>query len=240
MARIFLKADWKKLIMVNYKVQPEILQKYLPAHTELDLWNGECYVSLVGFMFMNTRVKGIKIPGHVHFEEVNLRFYVKQKDKNNEWRRGVVFIKEIVPRLLIAKVANLVYHENYRCFTMRHIWSKFEGVSQYVSYDWRLGRKWNKLSVNAAIEPMPVGEGTEEEFIMEHYWGFTKVGKSKTIEYKVEHDRWNCYQIMDYAVDVNFGKLYGSDFAFLSQIKPSTVFLCQGSEVIVRNGELVK
>ena len=85
----FLKAEWRKLILANYKVEPELLKPYLPYGTELDLWQDSCYLSLVGFMFVNTKIKGVKIPFHVNFEEVNLRFYVKRYD-NGEWKRGVV------------------------------------------------------------------------------------------------------------------------------------------------------
>ena len=97
----FLKAEWKKLIMVNYCIDQELLRDYIPKGTELDLWNGNCYLSLVGFMFINTRVLGLKIPKHTHFEEVNLRFYVKYKD-GKTWKRGVVFIKELVPKKAIT------------------------------------------------------------------------------------------------------------------------------------------
>ena len=91
----FLNAEWRKLILANYEIDPNILKKYIPAHTELDIWNGRCYVSLVGFMFVNTKMLGMKIPFHINFEEVNLRFYVKHKSKG-EYKRGVVFIKEII------------------------------------------------------------------------------------------------------------------------------------------------
>ena len=91
----FLKAEWRKLVMANYTVPEELLLPYLPAKTVLDTWNGQYYVSLVGFMFVNTRMLGVKVPFHVDFEEVNLRFYVKYND-NGTWKRGVVFIKEIV------------------------------------------------------------------------------------------------------------------------------------------------
>ncbi len=107
MAKTFLKAEWRKLVMANYAVDPALLMNYLPNKTELDFWNGTCYVSLVGFMFQNTKVMGIKIPFHVDFEEVNLRFYVRYKDAG-EWKRGVVFIKEIVPKPMLKIVANTI------------------------------------------------------------------------------------------------------------------------------------
>src|SRR5688500_11199158 len=112
MSKIFLEAEWRKLAMANYAVDKNLLTKYLPYKTEIDCWDNTCYVSLVGFMFLNTRVKGFKIPFHINFEEVNLRFYIRYKHKN-EWRRGVVFIKEIVPKHALTLVANTVYGENY-------------------------------------------------------------------------------------------------------------------------------
>src|SRR5688500_2284903 len=112
MKKVFLEAEWRKLAMANYCVDKKILAKYLPYDTEIDIWEDKCYVSLVGFMFLNTKLKGIKIPFHSNFEEVNLRFYVRHKC-TGEWKRGVVFIKEIVPLPTLTFVANTIYKENY-------------------------------------------------------------------------------------------------------------------------------
>ena len=100
----FLTAQWRDLLMVNYEVDPSLLADRVPLGTTLDLFEGKCFVSLVGFMFLDTRVMDFLIPFHVNFEEVNLRFYVKRETRT-EIRRGVVFIKEIVPRGAIAWVA---------------------------------------------------------------------------------------------------------------------------------------
>lgn len=135
MANTFLKAEWRKLLMANYIVDPKLLLPYLPNKTELDLWNGSCYVSLVGFMFLNTRIKSIKVPFHTNFEEVNLRFYVRYKD-NYEWKRGTVFIKEIVPKPALTFVANLVYKEHYETLPMAHCW-KTEGDILTTEYSWK-------------------------------------------------------------------------------------------------------
>src|SRR5689334_4258640 len=137
----FLSAEWRKLIMANYEADPSILNKYLPARTELDEWQGKHYLSLVGFMFLNVKVKGIKIPFHVNFPEVNLRMYVRYKEKN-EWRRGVVFINEFVPKPAITFVANTLFHERYVTFPMKHKWEMDDKLS--ISYQWRKD-KWYKL-----------------------------------------------------------------------------------------------
>ena len=178
----FLKAEWRKLALANYAVEAKTLLPYLPAKTELDPWNGIHYVSLVGFMFKNVRVLGLKIPFHIDFEEVNLRFYVRYKAPDGTWQRGVVFIKEIVPRSAITFVANTLYKEHYETQSMRHLWQKNE-ASQTIQYDWKHKEQWQSFQVKAAkiAEEMPLG--SEEEFITEHYWGFTKISAEKTYAY---------------------------------------------------------
>ena len=135
----FLKAEWRKLIMINYEVSPEILQKYVPKGTELDFFEGKCYVSVVGFMFLNTKLLGMKIPFHSNFEEVNLRFYVK-REVDGEIKRGVVFVKEIVPKPALTFVANTVYKENYETLPMKHSWNILED-SLTVDYQWKMKGK---------------------------------------------------------------------------------------------------
>ncbi len=177
MSRTFLQAEWRKLAMANYSVDPQILDKYLPYRTEIDLWNGACYVSLVGFMFKNTKVLGLKIPFHVNFEEVNLRFYVRYKD-DGAWKRGVVFIKEIVPKPALTLVANTLYREHYETMPMRHSWETAEH-SLTVEYQWKKAR-WNSLKVIADDRSSLIRENSEEEFITEHYWGSTRISNDKT------------------------------------------------------------
>ena len=106
----FLTAEWRYLAMLNYRVSPSLLYPLVPPGTELDLWNGTAYISVVGFKFQHTRVLGVPIPFHVNFEEVNLRFYVR-RETNGAVRRGVTFIRELVPRAAIAGVAKLAYNE---------------------------------------------------------------------------------------------------------------------------------
>src|SRR5689334_1623748 len=135
MPQKFLTASWQKLVMANYIVDPLLLQPYIPAATELDSWEGKNFVSLVGFMFRNTKVMGIKIPFHVDFPEVNLRFYVRFKD-SGQWKRGVVFIKEIVPKPAITMIANSLYGEKYATMSMR----SFEEINEKqlcVGYHWK-------------------------------------------------------------------------------------------------------
>lgn len=237
MAKTFLEAEWRKLIMVNYSVNQEILRPYLPYQTEIDLWKGTCYVSLVGFMFLKTSVKGFKIPFHTNFEEVNLRFYVKHL-LHSEWKRGVVFIKEIVPKPALAFVANTVYNENYETMSMDHSWS-CDKDTMNVEYRWKK-KKWNSIRVSAHNTLSDIMEGSEEEFITEHYWGYTKVTHKITSEYEVEHPRWKVHNVKEYHVDVDFRNVYGSEFDFLKNEIPQSVFLAEGSEIKVKEGKRIR
>lgn len=234
---VFLEADWRKLAIANYAIEPSLLTPYIPAQTKLDFWKGQCFVSLVGFMFMNTRVKGFRIPYHVNFEEVNLRFYVQYINPKNELRRGVVFIREFVPRRALTFVANTLYGEHYRTLPMNHTW-KNTSAFQEVEYRWNY-KQWSSLKVIAGSTKSEIGIGSEEEFITEHYWGYTKLGASKTSEYAVEHPRWEVYPVDHYEIDADFENLYGREFAFLNKQKPQSVFLAEGSEIVVRKGSVL-
>jgi uncharacterized protein len=229
----FLKAQWKNLAIFNYEVNSTLLKNYLPHGTEIDLWKDKCYVSLVGFMFQNTTILGCHIPFHINFEEVNLRFYVKSKSRN-ELRRGVVFIKEIVPRRAIALVANLFYKERYEAMAMKHLWQR-DSENLQVEYGWRYENEWQLLSVNAKAEPDKIIDGSEEGFITEHYYGYTKVSPIITYEYEVKHPIWKTYSIKNFEVKVDFGKVYGNDFRELTDMRPSSVILADGSEISVEN-----
>lgn len=233
MTATFLEAEWRKLIMANYAVDPAILAPHLPYGTELDIYNGICYLSLVGFMFLNTRVKGFKIPFHVDFEEVNLRLYVRRLH-NGSWRRGVVFLKEIVPRPALSLVARIAYKEPYITMPMAHTWLQQQGQWK-VAYQWGKGLS-NRLEIVTGDEVRTIDAGSEAEFITEHYWGYTRTGERKTAEYEVEHPRWQVYDTKDHLIEVNFGKVYGPKFDFLTREKPLSVFLAEGSAITVKKG----
>lgn len=231
MPSTFLTAEWKNLVMVNYEVDPALLEPYLPNKTALDVFDGKTFVSLVGFMFMNTRVLGFKIPFHVNFEEVNLRFYVRYQD-NGVWKRGTVFIKEIVPKPAISFVANTIYHEKYVTKKMKH--TVRETASELdLGYYWKHNNKWNSIQAIVEKPAMPMKSGSEEEFITEHYWGYSKYSDSTTFEYHVQHPSWNVFPVKHYHVDCDFGALYGDHFAALTMTRPASVLVAEGSVVSV-------
>ncbi len=229
----FLTAEWRKLAIANYEIDKSVLTDYIPFGTELDLWNNKCYVSLVGFMFINTKLLGVKIPFHSNFEEVNLRFYVKRFE-NNEWKRGVVFIKEIVPKPALTLVANRIYKENYETMKMEHNW-EVDTKHRTVEYKWKNKSKWNSFKIVALKESQKMERQSEAEFIMEHYWGYAKINKTKSNEYEVTHPKWEHYKVSDFEIKVDFGSNYGNEFQFLSAKEPNSVMLAEGSVITVEN-----
>jgi uncharacterized protein YqjF (DUF2071 family) len=231
MVSTFLTAEWRKLAMANYAIDKKVLLPYLPSKTELDFWNNTCYVSLVGFRFQNVKLRGFSIPFHSNFEEVNLRFYVRYKSSDC-WKRGVVFISEIVPRRAITFVANSLYGEQYATMPMAYSWTE-KNDTLSVCYKWKK-KSWNELQVATSISPFVIAEGSEEEFITEHYWGYAKLKNNVTNEYEVAHPRWDVYQTKDYKINVDFENIYGKDFQFLQQEKPASVFVAEGSEVSIK------
>jgi uncharacterized protein YqjF (DUF2071 family) len=238
-SKIFLTAEWRYLAMLNYEIEPTALAPFIPAGTELDFWNGKTFVSLVGFLFQNTRVSGIPIPFHRHFEEVNLRLYVRRK-ANDGWRRGVVFIKELVPRKAIAFVARKFYNENYLALPMSHRIEKFQEEMKSASYFWQFNGLKNHLKVIACGKAQPLADGSLQEFITEHYWGYAVQRDGSTMEYQVEHPRWRIWEVQAAEFNCDVAALYGESFCkFLNQ-PPSFVFLANGSEVKVHKGVKIK
>ena len=234
------------LAMVNYAVDPAILAPLVPTGTELDSWNGVTYASMVGFLFLNTNLLGTPIPLHRNFEEVNLRFYVRREappgetlSGRPELRRGVVFVKEIVPRRAIAAVANFVYNENYVALPMRHH-LRYRGPDQNgpeeVHYGWRFNGRWNTLSVATGGQARLPARGSEAEFITEHYWGYAAQRDGGTVEYEVEHPPWEVWDGAASAFHCDIGALYGERFAPFLQKEPLSAFVARGSTVLVHRG----
>jgi uncharacterized protein len=229
--------------MLNYEVDPAILRPLVPRGlvprgAELDTWNNRHFVSVVGFHFLKTRVLGLPVPFHRDFEEINLRFYVRRRAEEG-WRRGVVFIKEIVPRWAVATVARVVYNENYVARPMRHRIDLNNGTiapNGSVEYSWRDGGSWHHVRAKTAGEALPLVTGSEEEFITEHYWGYAAQRDGGCAEYQVEHPRWRVWQTIGAAFECDVKRVYGHQFVECLSAKPGSAFVADGSAVVVRKG----
>lgn len=230
----FLTAAWRHLVLLNYVVDPALLASRVPSGCELDFFGGRTFVSVVGFLFLDTRVLGVPIPFHRNFEEVNLRFYVRHRAADGAWRRGVVFVKELVPRWAIAFVARTVYGENYRALPMRHRLAAGE-----LAYQWKREGRWEGMAARFAGEPALMPPAAEENFIAEHYWGYARQRDGRTVEYQVEHPPWRVWRATEASFDADVAGLYGPEFVGPLAGAPSTAFIAEGSEIVVRRGRIL-
>jgi uncharacterized protein len=222
--------------VLNFAVEPAILEPLVPPGTELDFEEGETFVSIVGLLFLDTRLLGLPIPRHRDFEEVNLRFYVRKKSADT-WRRGVVFVREFVPKRAIALIARSFYGEPYLAVPMKHNIEHVD-LRLNVEYSWRRGTKWESLKMSASGEPQNIPAGSHAEFITEHYWGYTSV-RAGCSEYRVQHPRWKIWNADSFEFFADVVALYGEQFAETLAAPPRSTFIADGSAISVERKEIL-
>jgi uncharacterized protein YqjF (DUF2071 family) len=238
-SRVFLSAEWRHLVMLNYEVDPRLLEGYVPSGTVLDSFDGRTYISLVAFQFRHTKLFGsLAIPFHTDFDEVNLRFYVRRKE-GSEDRRGVVFIAEIVPKWAVAKIARLAYGENYVCLPMQHS-VNMNGAIKTAEYGWQFNGGRCRLYARTSGAPARPDEGSLEQFITEHYWGYSAKRDGDTLEYHVSHVPWSVWATSAAGFEGDAGTLYGLELAKVLGRRPDSAFIADGSPVKVSTGNRIR
>ena len=227
MAATFLTARWVNLCLYSYAVPRELLEPLIPGDIELDIRDGEAWASLVAFDFLDTRVKGIRWPGHVNFPELNLRFYVRH---NNE--RGVMFVREYVPRRAIATTARLLYNEPYACAPMGSTTTRTDDT---LTVDYTLKRAGRTHRIGAVADATPITPDTEsvEHWFKEHSRGYGVTRRGRTLAYTVTHPTWAIHPIRETTIDLDWATLYGPDWACMNNKQPASTILAAGSEVTV-------
>ena len=222
--------------MLNYAVDPQLIRPQVPAETEIDFNNGETFLSIVGFLFLDTRLLGFPIPLSRDFEEVNLRFYVRRKSADT-WRRGVVFIRELVPRHAIALFARACYGENYLDLPMKYDIEHLD-TNLKVEYSWRRGRNWESLKMTATSEAQSIPAGSHAEFITEHYWGYM-ARRNSCSEHRVEHPRWKIWQTTGFEFKADVATRYGAQFVEVLNQPPRSAFIADGSPITVQRRQML-
>jgi uncharacterized protein len=228
LTRPFLTAEWRNVVSATYEVEEERVASYVPPGVELDRLHGTARLSLVAFEFDHTRVHGVPVPGCVRFPEINLRFYVRYRGE-----RGVVFIRELVPRRLVAFVARARYNEPYQRMPMRcgsspggkdrqlHVWHRF-GPGMGCSLEaWTSGD-----------ETVP-GEGSDDDWLTHHTLGVGTARDGSMLEFRVEHPAWAVQSVERLDLSVDFERVYGPDWAFLDDRQPGHTTYAAGSKVAV-------
>ena len=234
----FLTADWRYLAMLNYEVDPAVFMPHLPKGTDLDDRGGRHFVSLIGFLFLDTHVLGLPALFHQNFEEVNLRLYVRRKI-GAESRAGVAFIREMVPLPLVAEMARLTYNEPYRTVPMQHTLVETNGHLQSVEYLFGGPRNQCRLAVHVDGPAQEMKRGSDEEFLSERGWGYTRQRDGGTIEYRVEHPRWRVWPDARWELDGPLGEFYDEPFASILRGSPASAFVADGSAVAVHFPERI-
>src|SRR6266536_632409 len=193
------------------------------------------YLAMLNYV-VDPRLIASLVPSgtEIDFEEVNLRFYVRRKSADT-WRRGVVFIRELVPRRAIALIARAFYGENYVAVPMKHEIEHADS-SLKAEYSWRRGRKWESLKMSATGQPQSIPAGSHAEFITEHYWGYTAL-RSGCGEYRVEHPRWKIWNASSFELNADVATLYGQQFLNTLDAPPRSAFIADGSPITVHTRE---
>lgn len=230
--RIFLSTQWRDLLMLNYEIDPALLLPFVPRGTELDSFEGTTYVSLVGLRFARTKIFGlISVPFHSDFDEVNLRFYVRRRE-GREIRRGVMFIREIVSLPAVTFLARMAYAENYRTLPLRHSIDLNDSGGS-IEYSWELKRQRFRLHGQTNGDPSRAAGGSLEQFISEHYWGYSRRRDGGSLEYHVAHEPWRIWRAPSATFEGDGAALYGSDFGSVLSRPPRSAFIADGSPVLV-------
>jgi len=227
MPRSFLTARWHNLILAQYAVPEATVRPYLPPGVEPDRFRDRCFVSLVGFQFLHTKVLGVGWPTFRNFPEWNLRIYVR-----HEGRRGVVFVREFVPQRFVAWVARVIYNEPYRRgrLTM-DIDDTPESLTARYTVDF--GGKVHELRATGTKPATRPGPDSLEHFFKEHSWGYGRTRRGKLIRYEVNHPEWDVYPVTDHRIDVDWAALYGPEWGDMTGRAPDSVVLAAGSEIAV-------
>lgn len=236
-SKVFLKANWLRLASANYVVDPAILQKHIPKGTQLESFEGKHYVSLVAFRYSKTRLLNVRVPFHHLFEEINLRFYLKREISKGNWRSEVAFTKLFFPKKTLTFVAKHIYKENYETLRMRHSWLEKEN-HLHTSYGLHKN-SWHDFEIESEKESVRADIDTPEFFFSKQFWGTSQIDHTSSTVYEIEHPDWEVFKVKNSKISFDFQTVFGDDFKHLTHMKPESVHLFKGSEVIVNKKKII-
>ncbi len=238
-SRPFLRARWESLVLANFACPRALLEPLVPAGTVLDPWRGVDLVSLVGLLFRDASVKGVSLPGLRTFPQVNLRFYVRRPVPSGDDRKGVVFIREIVPRRLIAHVARIAYNEPFVALPMDFRGALDPGRGGRVEYRWRRRGARFALGATVAGAARAAAAGSESRFVTEHYWGYARQRDGGTLEFRVTRPRWDTWDPERHRLSGPWSSIYGSGLGDVLSGAAHSVLAAAGSEVEIHRGNRI-
>lgn len=234
--RPFLTARMSRLLLLSYEIDPALLLPHLPAGTEVDFHARRAFVTLLGLHLGNPALYGLPLPFFRGYAQVNLRFYVRRRLAPNHWRRGVAFIRQIVPHRPVAWTAQWLFHEPVVRLDTEEI-SRSQGRDAVLSeYGWRCAGQRHCLRALYPAQPVLPEPGSEEEFLLERYWGYSRRKNGGCLEYRFLHPPWRFAKAVEAEVSAGVGDFFGPPFAELFNGPPDSSFAADGSQVTLYRG----
>lgn len=234
----FLTARLSRLILLNYEIDPALLAPCLPTHTELDFYEHRTFVSLLGLHFSNPSIYGLPLPFFREYAQVNLRFYVRRRIERGNWRRGVAFIKQIVPYRPVAWAARNLFHEPVVTRSTDQVNRSQGRETMMTEYGWRSGNQRYFIRTVYSNQPVLPEPGSVEKFLLERYWGYSRQKDGGCLEYRFSHPPWQICRAVKAEASSGLGDFYGPPFAGLFGKQPDSAFAACGSQVTLHRGHL--
>ena len=179
-------ARWDRAVFINYRADPEILQRYVPF--PLDLRDGDAFVSIVTFTLVRMRprlggrlAEWLVSPIGTH-EFLNIRTYVRHRGEP-----GIFFLAEWLPNRLSVFLGPRTFGLPYRFGQLRydHV---AEGSNLRGSVDGREGSLRYEGSVHSP-KFTSCETGSLSEFMLERYTAFTHRGNRRRL-FRIWHPPW--------------------------------------------------
>jgi len=232
-----MKAKFTELVALNFSVDPSILEPRLPKGVELHFYGNETYVSLVAMMLRNVRVYNVPITIAKMVGEFNLRFYVRRKVGENQYKNGSCFIKDYVSSWAASWALEKLFKAEFGRIRMKWAHARFDGDEEgrppSADYRWQVdGDRWNRIRVLARERVAKTGRDTKVGFILNHSFIYSKRG-NKTLEYPVTRPAWSIWNAGQANFTCDVERLFGPEFVKPLAKRPASVFVANGSEVVV-------
>lgn len=235
-AKPLMKAKFTELVALNFQIDPEILKPRLPKGLELNFYRDETYVSLVAMMLRNVKFYGFPIPVAHAIGEFNLRFYVRRKVSDTETRHGSCFIKDYVSSRTGAWGLSKVFQAEFCRIKMncaQQGFSNDDDAAPKVDYRWEVSKDhWNRIRVSARERVKRTGPETKVGFVLNHSNIYSRRNR-ETLEYPVVRPRWQIWNAGHANFTCDVKKLFGPEFVKPLARRPASVFVANGSDVII-------
>lgn len=176
--------SWRDLLFAHWPVPAERMRALVPAPLELDVFEGDAWVTLAPFRVAGLRLRGLPpFPGVSDFPELNLRTYVRAAG-----RAGVWFFSLDAASAMAVTAARTLYRLPYHHAAMRL--ARANGWIDYSSRRMRGDAVFEARyrPTGEAILPVP---GTLAHFLTERYALYTVLRNGRVLGVQIHHSPWN-------------------------------------------------